>query len=75
MTTISFPGLGIDEFTLNSIAIPIGDGGIRWYALCIVTGMILAVFYTAYRAKGEGIIFDTIIDFAIFTKDYKKLLL
>ena len=67
MTTISFPGLGIDEFTLNSIAIPIGDGGIRWYALCIVTGMILAVFYTAYRAKGEGIIFDTIIDFAIFT--------
>lgn len=67
MTTISFPGLGIGEFTINPIAIPIGDGGIRWYALLIVTGMILAVLYTAYRAKSEGIVFDTIIDFAIFT--------
>ena len=67
MTTVSFPGLGIGEFTLNPIAIPFGDGGIRWYALFIVTGMILAVLYTAYRSKGEGIVFDTIIDFAIFT--------
>lgn len=67
MTTISFPGLGIGEFTINPIAIPIGDGGIRWYALLIVTGMIFAVLYTAYRSKSEGIIFDTIIDFAIFT--------
>ena len=64
---ISFPGLNINEFTINPIAIPIGDGGIRWYALFIVTGMILAILYTAYRAKSEGIIFDTILDFAIFT--------
>ena len=68
MTKISFPGLGIGEFDLNPIAIPFGpNGGIRWYALCIVTGMILAVIYAAYRAKGEGIVFDTILDFAIFT--------
>lgn len=67
MTTISFPGLGIDEFTINPVAIPFGDGGIRWYALFIVTGMILAVLYAAYRSKGEGINFDTILDFAIFT--------
>ena len=69
MTKISFPGLGIGEFDLNPIAIPFGDngGGIRWYALFIVTGMILAVLYAAYRSKGEGIVFDTILDFAIFT--------
>lgn len=68
MTKISFPGLGIGEFDLNPIAIPFGNGeGIRWYALFIVTGMILAVIYAAYRAKGEGIVFDTILDFAIFT--------
>ncbi len=67
MTTISFPGLGINEFTLNPIAIPFGDGGIRWYALFIVTGMLFAVIYTAYRAKSEGIPFDTILDFAMFT--------
>ena len=67
MTTISFPGLGIDEFTLNPVAFTVGKAEIRWYALFIVTGMILAVLYTAYRAKGEGIIFDTILDFALFT--------
>lgn len=69
MTTISFPGLGIPEFTINPVAIPFGSegGGIRWYALLIVTGMILAVLYCAYRAKSEGVSFDTMIDFAIFT--------
>lgn len=68
MTTISFPGLGIGEFELDPIAIHFGDnGGIRWYALCIVVGMILAVIYTAYRSKGEGVKFDTVLDFAIFT--------
>ena len=67
MTTISFPGLNIGEFTLDPVAIKIGDFSIRWYALFIVTGMILAVLYTAHRAKSEGIVFDTILDFAIFT--------
>jgi phosphatidylglycerol:prolipoprotein diacylglycerol transferase len=67
MTTISFPGLNIGEFTLDPVAIKIGDLSIRWYALFIVTGMILAVLYTAHRAKSEGIVFDTILDFAIFT--------
>ena len=67
MTTISFPGLGIDEFTLNPVAFTVGKAEVRWYALFIVMGMILAVLYTAYRAKGEGIIFDTILDFALFT--------
>ena len=67
MTTISFPGLGIEEFTLDAIAIPIGDSGIRWYALFIVLGMIFAVIYCSWRAKGEGIVFDTMLDFAIFT--------
>ena len=27
MTTISFPGLGIGEFTINPVAIPFGDSG------------------------------------------------
>lgn len=69
MTTVSFPGMGINEFTINPIAIPFGDGGagVRWYALLIVTGMLFAVFYCIYRAKQEGIKADTMIDFAIFT--------
>ena len=67
MTTISFPGLGIPEFSINPIAIPIGKEGIRWYALLIVTGMIIAVLYAWRRNKAEGISFDTLIDFALFT--------
>ena len=67
MTKISFPGLGIDEFTIDPVAISIGDGGIRWYAIFIVTGMILALLYCTFRAKKEGISTDTMMDFAIFT--------
>ena len=64
---IYFPGLGIDKFNLDPIAIPFGKGGIRWYALCIVAGMIVAMIYCARRAKSEGIVYDTMLDFAIFT--------
>ena len=67
MTIISFPGLGIGEFTINPVAISFGNVEIRWYALLIVTGMIFAVLYSAFRAKAEGIVFDTILDFALVT--------
>ena len=70
MTTVSFPGLNIGEFKIDPVAIriPIGDGiTIRWYGLIIVTGIILAFLYCAYRAKQEGIIFDDVLDIAIFT--------
>ena len=67
MTTISFPGLGIPEFTINPIAIPFGERGIYWYALIIVYGMLIAMLYASCRAKDEGISFDTMIDFALYT--------
>ena len=70
MNTVSFPGLGIGEFKIDPVAIriPIGSGiEIRWYGLLIVTGIILAFIYCAYRAKQEGIIFDDLLDIAIFT--------
>ena len=70
MTTVSFPGIGIGEFKIDPVAIriPIGSGiEIRWYGILIVTGIILAFLYCAYRAKQEGIIFDDLLDIAIFT--------
>ncbi len=70
MTTVSFPGIGIGEFKINPVAftIPIGDGiQVRWYGLIIVTGMILAFLYCAFRSKQEGILFDDLLDIAIFT--------
>jgi len=70
MTTISFPGLGIGDFTINPVAftIPIGNGiKVAWYGIIIVLGMILAFAYCAYRAKQEGISFDDLLDITIFT--------
>jgi len=70
MITVSFPGLGIDNFNLNPVAftIPIFGGvEVRWYGLIITLGIILAFTYAAYRAKQEGISFDDMLDMAIFT--------
>ncbi len=70
MVTISFPGLGIDPFTVNPVAftIPLFGGiEVRWYGLIITIGIILAFTYASYRAKQEGIIFDSVLDIAIFT--------
>ncbi len=70
MVTISFPGLGIEAFTVNPVAftIPIFGGlEVRWYGLIITMGIVLAFLYCAYRTKREGIIFDDLLDIAIFT--------
>ncbi len=68
--TISFPGLGIEAFTVDPVAfrLPIFGGlQVRWYGLLITLGIILAFLYTAYRSKQEGIVFDDLLDIAIFT--------
>lgn len=70
MVKISFPGIGIDSFNLNPVAftIPLFDGiEVRWYGLIITLGIILAFTYCAFRSKQEGIKFDDLLDFAIFT--------
>ena len=64
--SISFPGLGIPEFKVNSVAFQIGDFSIAWYAVLITIGMILAVVYATYRSYKIGISYDEIIDFALF---------
>ncbi len=70
MVTVSFPGLGIEGISFNKVAftIPIGDGiQVRWYGIIMVTGIILAFLYANYRRKQEGISFDDLLDYAIFT--------
>ena len=66
ISKISFPGLGIEEFSVNSVAFSIFGIEIAWYALLITTGMILAVLYTVLKAKKIGLTFDDVIDFALF---------
>lgn len=64
-TTISFPGLGIDRFTISRTAISFGKFSVAWYGLIIVIGMIVAVSYVMWRAKQNGISTDSILDLAI----------
>ena len=64
---ISFPGLGIGEFTVRSIALQIGNLRIAWYGLIITVGIVLSTVYAFYRAvKNEGIHIDHMYDYAIF---------
>lgn len=65
ISKISFPGLGIGEFSVNSVAFTIGNVTIAWYAILITLGMIAAVAYTIYRAKQVNIKPDVILDFAL----------
>ena len=68
-TTVSFPGLGIGEFSVNPVAFSfnIGDTPIevRWYGIIICIGMILAVTYVYLRAKQNGMTFDDVLDMAL----------
>ena len=65
MTEISFPGLGIKPFEVNSVAFKVFGVEIAWYGVLITLGMVLAFFYCLYRAKQEGIKSDDVLDLAI----------
>ena len=65
-TKLSFPGLGIGEFTVDGEAFSLFGAPIAWDALIICLGMIFAVCYVIFRAGQIGINSDHIIDFALF---------
>lgn len=68
MVTVSFPGLGIGEISFNKVAFSLfGTIEVRWYGIIMVTGIVLAFLYAYYRSKHEGISFDDLLDYAIFT--------
>ncbi len=57
---ISFPGLGL---SLNpSRGIELGSLSIRWYAVIIALGLLLAVVYGCKRSKQFGLTEDNILD-------------
>ena len=68
-TIVSFPGLGIEETTLNKIAFTLfGKLDVRWYGLIITLGIAFAVAYVIFRGKkSEHVISDDIIDIALLT--------
>ena len=50
---------------LNPIAFRFGPLEIHWYAICIVTGMVLAVWLAIKEAPRKGMTSDDIIDFIL----------
>lgn len=64
MHQVSFPGLGID-LNINEVAFSIGNYEIRWYALIIATGFILAVLYANRRAVYFGVDKEKLLDCVI----------
>ena len=68
--TISFPGIGIDPFTVDKVAFELpffGGSEVRWYGIILTLGIIAGVCYALYRCRTEGISSDDIMDYALWT--------
>lgn len=67
MVDISFPGLGIETFSLNKTAFELFGLDVRWYGVCIMLGIIFAFGYTIFRSKQEGFTQDDVLDVGLYT--------
>ncbi|MGT2714997.1 prolipoprotein diacylglyceryl transferase [Streptococcus respiraculi] len=50
---------------IDPVAVKLGPLEIRWYALCIITGLILAVFLASKEAPRKKILSEDILDFIL----------
>ena len=66
-TTVSFPGLGIGEFSVDRVAIDLFGKPIYWYGVIIMLGIVAAFIHALLRSKQEGVKGDDILDVGIFT--------
>ncbi len=64
MHQVSFPKLGL-EFEINEVAFSLGTFEIRWYAIIIATGFLLAFLYANKRAHYFHVDIDGLFDCAI----------
>lgn len=62
---VRFPGLSL-EFTIKRVAFTLFNIDIYWYALIIVSGIILAYFYCAYLGKKQGLSSDLFADILLW---------
>ena len=66
-TTVSFPGLGIGEFSVDRVAFEIFGKPIYWYGVIIMLGIVAAFVHAMIRSKREGFTYDDVLDIGIFT--------
>lgn len=62
--SIQFPKLGI-SLTVNDVAFTVGGFQIKWYAILIASGFLLAVLYACLNAKKMNIDVNYLIDATI----------
>ena len=67
ISKIAFPGIGIGEFEINSVAMSPFGIDIAWYALIITMGMVICVLFASYKASKVGVHYEHILDMALFT--------
>ncbi len=65
-TTVSFPGLGIEEFSFSRVAFSLFGKDIYWYGVIIMLGVLTAVTHAYFRSKRERIKVDDLLDLTIF---------
>ena len=61
MSMIEFPNLGL-QFYVNKVAFSIGSVSVHWYALIILTGVVLGFLYATMFAKREKLNTDYLYD-------------
>lgn len=61
---VEFPGLGI-ELDVNRVFLKIGDFEIMWYAVFIVIGILIAIFYAMKNIKKFDLNMDKFLDVII----------
>ncbi len=66
-TTVSFPGLGIGEFSVDRVAFELFGKPIYWYGIIIMLGIVAAFAHALIRSKREGFTADDVLDMGIFT--------
>ena len=66
-TTVSFPGLGIGEFSVDRVAFEIFGKPVYWYGVIIMLGIVAAFVHAIIRSKREGFTPDDVLDMGIFT--------
>ncbi len=59
---VSFPGLGIGEFTINRVAFSVFGHPIYWYGVIIALAFLLGIFYIIKRARIFGLDSDRVMD-------------
>ena len=66
-TIVSFPGLGIGEFSVDRVAFEVFGRSVYWYGVIIMLGIVAAFVHAIIRSKREGFTPDDVLDMGIFT--------